>query len=285
MVFPPDLAAGDNSGAFRLISSMNFKRAFKRWLHGHCPGFKGVLPYFGERVHFPPHSVIFELACAQGIFEHENLRILQAALRPNAWCFDIGANIGLMSAPLLDTERTLQVASVEASPRTAAYLARTIAVSANRDRWHLVPKAVGAAEGEIEFFASAETHGVFDGLKDTGRGHATRKVKVPLTRLDTLWTEFGRPDVCLVKIDVEGGEADVLRGGLECLRSTRPVVLLEWNRHNLAAYGCPPATLLELAGQLECDVLNVPGLAPVTTAANLNLQMGIGETFLLVPRA
>ncbi len=263
---------------------MNLKRQFKRWLHGSCPGFKGVLPYFGERVYFPPQSVIFELACAQGIFEHENLKLLQAALRPNAWCFDIGANIGLMSAPLLSSEPSLRVVSVEASPKTAAYLAKTIAGSAQRNRWQLVAKAVGATDGEIEFFASAETHGVFDGLRDTGRGHGGGKVKVPLIRLDTLWTEQGRPDVCLIKIDVEGGEADVLRGGAACLRATRAVVLLEWNRHNLAAYGCPPGTLLEIANDLDYDVLNVPGLAPVLTPASLSLQMGISETFLLVPR-
>jgi FkbM family methyltransferase len=264
---------------------MNLKRHFKRWLYGRCPGFKGVLPYFGERVHFPPGSLIFELACAEGIFEQDNLKLLQAALRPNAWYFDIGANIGLMSAPLLATEPTLQAVSVEASPRTARYLAQTIAASPRRDRWRMVAKAIGAAEGEIEFHASAETHGVFDGIKDTGRGHDARKVKVPLTTLDHLWTEAGRPDVCLVKVDVEGGEADVLRGGFACLRATRPYVLLEWNAQNLAAYGCPPDTLLELASTLNYDVLSAPALAPVMTSASLKLHMGVSETFLLTPHA
>jgi FkbM family methyltransferase len=263
---------------------MNLKRRFKQWLYGSCPGYKGVLPYFGERVHFPPGSLIFEIACAEGIFEHGNLRLLQAALRPNAWYFDIGANIGLMSAPLLDTEPTLQVVSVEASPRTAAYLSRTIAASPRRDRWRVVAKAMGAAEGAIEFYASDETLGVFDGIKNTGRGHSPQKIKVPLTQLDTLWVEYGRPDVCVVKIDVEGGEADVLRGGSTCLRATRPIILLEWNRQNLSAYGCAPETLLELAQMLSYEVLNVPGLAPVSTAANLRLQTGVSETFLLVPR-
>lgn len=262
---------------------MNLKRHFKRWLYGHCPGFRGVLPYFGERVHFPPGSLIFELACTEGIFEQENLKLLQAALRPNSWYFDIGANIGLMSAPLLATEPTLQVVSVEASPRTAGYLARTVAASPRRERWRVVAKALGAADGEIEFHASDETHGVFDGIKDTGRGRAAHKIKVPLTTLDHLWTEAGRPDVCLVKIDVEGGEADVLRGGSGCLRATRPYVLLEWNNRNLAAYGCPPGTLLELAGGLNYDVLSAPALAPVLTSASLTLHMGISETFLLVP--
>ena len=264
---------------------MNLKRQFKRWLYGQCHGFIGRLPYFGERLYFPPDSVVFDLACAQGIYESDHLRIMQSALRPQAWYFDIGANIGLMSAPLLDAEPTLQVVSVEASPCTASYLARSVAASPRRDRWRFVAKAVGATEGETVFFASAEAHGAFDGIKNTGRGSAPREIKVPLTTLDTLWREFAQPDICLVKIDVEGGEADVLRGGFSCLRATRPYVLLEWNAQNLAAYGCPPGALLELAAALDYEVLNTLGLAPVSSSANLALQMRVKENFVLVPRA
>jgi FkbM family methyltransferase len=263
---------------------MSFKTKYKSWLYGRCPGFRGVLPYWGERLHFPRGSIAFEIACAQGIYEEENLRLLLAAARPGSWYFDIGANIGLMSAPLLRTEPTVQVVSVEASPRTADFLARSIGASRNRDRWRLVRKAVGASEGEIEFHLSAGTHAIFDGIRDTGRAPPGGTAMVPMTTLDTLWAEAGRPGVCLVKIDVEGAEADVLRGGLACLRTARPVVLLEWSRINLAAYGCPPEILLDLAAQAGCEVLNVPGLAPITSPANLRLQTGVSESFVLVPR-
>jgi len=263
---------------------MNLKRRWKRWLYGRCPGFKGVLPYWGERLHFPPGSIAFDLACAQGIYEHENLRLILAAARPGAWYFDIGANIGLMSAPLLCAEPTLQVVSVEASPRTSEYLRETIGASRNRDRWRMVAKAVGASEGGIDFHASVGTHSVFDGIRHTGRAPAGKVVRVQMTTLDALWTEFGRPDVCAVKIDVEGGEADVIRGGFACLTTARPIVLLEWNRQNLAAYGCQPEILLDLAEQARFEVLNVPGLASVSSPASLRLQTGVSETFLLVPR-
>jgi FkbM family methyltransferase len=261
------------------------RRHFKRWLYSSCPSYKGVFPYFGEQIHFPPGSLMFELAMNEGIFEAGNLKLLQAALRPGSWAFDVGANIGLMSAPLLHAEPTLHVVSIEASPRTAEFLARTIAASPNRHRWTLVPKALGAVEGEIEFFAATGSDGIFDGLKDTGRSRGAAKVQVSLTTLDAVWRDAGRPAVCLVKIDVEGAETEVLQGGRECLRTTRPIVLLEWNRLNLAAYGRSPDQLLTLAAELNCDLLNAPGLAPVTTPASLLFQTGVSETFLLVPRA
>ena len=263
---------------------MNLRHRFKHWLYGRCPGYAGVFPYFGERVHFPRGSMLFTLACEQGIFELGNVNLLRAAARPGSWYFDVGANIGLMSAPLLDSLPDITVVSVEASPRTAECLGRTIAGSPRRDRWHFVPKALGAAEGEIEFFASAASHGVFDGLRDTGRGRDVRAVKVPLTKLDTLWENFGRPDVSVIKIDTEGAEADVLRGAAACLRATRPCVLLEWNTLNLVPFATAPGSLLTFAAEINYDVLAAPSLAPVTTPEQLRLQMGLGETFILCPR-
>jgi hypothetical protein len=55
------------------------RRHFKRWLYSSCPSYKGVFPYFGEQIHFPPGSLLFELAMNEGIFEAGNLKLLQAA--------------------------------------------------------------------------------------------------------------------------------------------------------------------------------------------------------------
>jgi len=115
---------------------MNPKRRF------HKPaGFTGAARasraccLLGERVALPPGSLIFDSLRA-GHPREEISGLLRPRWRPNAWCFDIGANIGLMSAPCSRPSRP-RVVSVEASPRTAGYLARTIAASAHRDRWQL----------------------------------------------------------------------------------------------------------------------------------------------------
>ena len=245
---------------------------------------RGHFPYFGETIHFPADSLIFASACSEGIYEHRNLRLLQSALSPSSWYFDIGANIGLMSAPLLQTEPSLNVVSVEASPATAACLRASSEASPNRGRWHVVPKALGEKPGRISVHASPVAGGAYDGLRDTGRVGGGQTVDIELTTLDALWDSHGRPPVCLVKIDVEGAESQVLRGGLRCLAETRPVVLLEWNPVNLAAYDIRPAALLDIAAELDFEVLHAEGLAPVSSPRAVEFLCRFDENFLLVPR-
>jgi hypothetical protein len=57
--------------------------------------------------------------------------------------------------------------------------------------------------------------------------HETKTVT--LTTLD----RFGLRDVAFVKIDVEGHEVEVLKGGMETFSRDRPVVLVEIKTKNL----------------------------------------------------
>jgi FkbM family methyltransferase len=246
---------------------------------------KGRFPYFGETLHFPPDSYVFAKACEEGIYEREYVALLQFSIRPDTWYFDVGANIGLMSAPLLQTEPTLNVVSVEASPTTSACIARSAAESPNRARWHVVPKAMGDAPARLSFHANPAAGGAFDGLRDTGRVAGGVAVEVEVTTLDQVWADFGRPAVSVVKIDVEGAEPQVLKGARACLARSRPVVLLECNAINLAAYGQGFDDVLKLAGELNYDVVSIPGFCPVTNAVAFRYQSRVNENFLLMPRA
>src|SRR5262245_6390768 len=105
---------------------MTIKRVIKRWLYGSCPGFRGSFPYFGTRLFFQKNSWSFRAACEQGIFEAHNLRVLISQAREGTCVFDIGANIGLMAAPVLSMMPGVRVISFEPSPNTVPQLRRTI---------------------------------------------------------------------------------------------------------------------------------------------------------------
>jgi len=260
-------------------------RSFYRRLKKSHYARKRVYPYFGENLHFPADSYVFAKACEEGIYEKEYLALLQFSIRPKTWYFDVGANIGLMSAPLLWTEASLNVVSIEASPTTSSCIARSAAESPNRARWHVVAKAVGDQPGRLSFHANASAGGAFDGLKDTGRIAGGVAVEVEVTTIDQIWTDCGRPEVSVVKIDVEGAEPQVLKGARTCLAQSRPVILLECNAINLAAYDQDFGTVLKLADDLNYDVVSLPAFCPVTNATAFRYQSRVNENFLLMPRS
>jgi len=263
---------------------MRLRGRIKHFVHTVVPGKIGWFPYFGCKVFFPPKSLIFTMACDQGIYEAKLMKLLQGAVEADSTMFDVGGNIGLMAIPVLSAHPTVRVCSFEPSPNTLPYLAQTHAESPWRDRWEIIPRAAGAQTGEATFSIAAAEVGALDGFRNTMRAGAMREVKVPVTTLDEEWLRLGKPRVSVIKIDIEGAETMALEGACELMRAARPLVFLEWNSQNLAAYGVPSSTLLELAVGFDCDLIAVPGLVKVNTLAELRLHMVATETFLLLPR-
>ena len=262
---------------------MSIRKRIKRWLYGSCPGIAGAFPYFGTKVYFPKGSLSFQLAVEHGVFEIANVELLRKLCRPHSYFFDVGANLGLISLPLLQSIAGCKVVSFEPSPNSLPWLSRTVAESTYGTRWTLVPKAVGATESVAEFSLSSPELGLYDGLQPTRRAAEVQRVSVAVTTLDVEWDRLGRPDVSVMKVDVEGGELDVLRGGSRCIQTCRPYVLLEWNAVNMAPYHRAPESILSFAAEIKYCLFSVPKLQSVSNAAELRLQMMETETFLLGP--
>jgi FkbM family methyltransferase len=261
---------------------MKFRQRLKHWLYGYCPGFAGTFPYFAKRVHFPKGSLSFKAACEQGIFEADNVRLLQALTRPETCMFDVGTNIGLMAIPVLQAQPQSRVISFEPSPNVLDSLRRTVAGSDYQNRWTLIEKAVGAESGKVAFSLSDQANSLFDGIRPTDRVASIRQIEVELTTLDDTWRALGSPKVSVIKIDVEGGELDVLLGARECLKQERPSVLVEWNRQNLTAYSCAPELLITFVKEASYKILSVPSLAEVGCKTVLAAHMAFTENFLLI---
>jgi FkbM family methyltransferase len=141
--------------------------------------------------------------------------------------FDIGANYGLHSVFFL--VHGVPTVSFEPNVRCHDYF-RKIA-GRNSVPCDIQQLALGAEEGWAEiFFPETETWlgstnpAVQDELIK-GHGGISR-IRVPQTTLDCFTQRYGRqPD--LIKIDTEGNEAEILRGGLNTLRTCRPWVIFE----------------------------------------------------------
>jgi FkbM family methyltransferase len=149
--------------------------------------------------------------------------------------FDVGASYGLHSLRLL--AHGARVVSFEPNPECHGFFLGCC--RANGLSPEIVPAAVGAEPGTATLAAPVGRSylgSIVPGVDARWGAEVTRST-VPVVSLDGFAAGRGlTPD--LVKIDVEGGELDVLRGARRVLASARPAVILEsWpeprQRHEL----------------------------------------------------
>jgi len=146
-------------------------------------------------------------------------RFLERTLRPDSTFVDVGANVGLFSVIAGRLLWDGRVVAYEVAPRPAALLRDNVAANWLSDRVTVRTAAVGAAAGSATFRFPATMHtlGSLD-LDVASFGAAFPGVDlvestVPVVRLDDDLDQLGVTGTLdLVKVDVEGGEADVLRG-------------------------------------------------------------------------
>ncbi|MFZ3136823.1 MAG: FkbM family methyltransferase [Thermodesulfovibrionales bacterium] len=263
---------------------LKLKRKFRKWLYGKCPGIRGAFPYYGTTVYFPKNSVIFNMACDQGTYEHEIVRLLLTLVKPNTYFFDVGANIGLISVPILFHIESSQVVSFEPSPNALPFLMHTFEESKFRNRWKVIGKAANDQVGEVKFTIASVALGAYDGIHDTMRAGSVRTINVPATTLDLEWEQISCPNVSAIKIDVEGAELLVLKGAQNCIENCQPYILLEWNAFNFAPYHSQSKDLLSFAKDINYKLFSAPHLIPIDDETTLAVQMLKTENFLLVPK-
>ena len=177
-----------------------------------------------------------------GRYEAAEIAAVCAEVRPGTTAIDVGANMGLYTLELAAALGPAgQCVSFEPNPGTAERLRGNLARNGigNVD---VRGEAVGAIDGSVTLNISAD-----DALSSITLAPRDQSgsVMVRLTRLDTVWRELRSPEVSVVKIDVEGGEYDVLLGSDALLTAQHPAILTEaWTgkdmkqlSDHLASYG------------------------------------------------
>src|SRR6185369_14589437 len=96
------------------------------------------------------------------------------------------------------------------------------------DRWTVIGSAVSVRSGELDFTVGSSHDALYEGFRSGDRITDGTVIKVPVVSLDESWRQLAEPDVSLIKIDVEGAEADVFAGASALLERCRPAVLVEW---------------------------------------------------------
>ena len=152
------------------------------------------------------------------------LQAVKAVLRPGDLYIDVGANYGAYALVIASLE-DVRVIAIEPQPHVAEALRKS--VLANGFTNFEVIQAALAAEAGTAFL----TVGVGSGTASLRQERSvpnSHRISVPLRTLDSICTDF--PRVACIKIDVEGGELEVLRGSKGVLTRDQPVVIFEVGR-------------------------------------------------------
>ena len=98
----------------------------------------------------------------------------------------------------------------------------------------VVPVAVAECDGTANFSVMPEdTMGKLATSDFQKNAESAELLEVTVRSLDSLMREFDWHNVGLVKIDVEGAELSVLKGGIELLKLCRPILIIEIHTFDL----------------------------------------------------
>jgi FkbM family methyltransferase len=178
---------------------------------------------------------LYKLQFLLGTYERGTVRACRGLLRPGMTAIDVGAHAGyytLLFSRLVGPSG--RVFAFEPHPATFALLSRNVG-KRRLANVALVPAAVAEREGEAPLWESPLSVG--HSLLQAKRG-ATGALTVATTSLDALSRERAIERADLVKVDVEGGEAEVLQGMAElAARSPSLSLVLEYKPEILRARG------------------------------------------------
>lgn len=165
----------------------------------------------------------------QGEFEPETTRILSSIAHGTA--LDIGANIGVTA--ILLGSLCERVHAYEPSPTTYAFLRENVDRAGRGNiTCHNYGLGSEAADLELTFSANNRSGAFVSNQTTASAGHIVESIRIET--LDAIANTIPRASV--IKMDVEGFEGHVLRGGAETIQNWRPVVAMELNHWCLNAF-------------------------------------------------
>lgn len=207
-------------------------------------------------------------------------------LRPRDIALDIGCFKATHAVPMADAIRGpgAQLHAFEANPAMAAAL-RPVLGRPGREHVTLHECAVGATDGEATYIVALDSPG-YSGLQQREYDQPnmrTEHITVRTVKLDTLLGHL--PKLAFIKIDIEGGEFDALRGGTALVERLRPAISFEFGQRSYGAYGVNPADVFDWFAARDYLLFDIIGNPLPTRDRFLEADNAPGLwDFLAVPR-
>jgi len=166
-------------------------------------------------------------ALRRGAYPNESLlEIAGAFVHKGSSVVDIGAHIGSFSIPMAKVAGKV----IAFEPSCETFVILSLNANENGVSLQLINKGLGSKKGSGTL--------VVRNASNAGANTLVSGGDIPVTTLDS---EVALAD--FIKMDVEGMELEVLRGGKALIERARPIVLFEVNLSQLRAHGASPRAL------------------------------------------
>jgi FkbM family methyltransferase len=178
---------------------------------------------------------------------------------------DVGAHAGQFSKLFARMAPEGLVYAFEPSEYARSILVKALAWNGLRNV-RVVPLGLSDQPGFSVLHTPVKAHGGLGfGLAHLGleADRETVDMIVSLTTLDQFTETEGLRRLDFVKIDVEGWEAHVLRGGRTALRRFRPALYMEVIEASLQRAGASAEEIWAMLGELGYQALRAPDFTPV----------------------
>lgn len=167
---------------------------------------------------------------AHGFWETWIHSVVWSLVQPGDRVIEVGANLGYYTiAMALKVGAQGSVVALEANPRLAALVQRSVDFNGYGDRVRVVPKAATNDPGPVSFMVSRRNSG--GGHSGVAPGHVTpgmEEVRVDGVKLDDLCDHAD-----FIRMDAEGSEPLILRGAERLLQNPKITVCLEWDTYQM----------------------------------------------------
>jgi len=203
-------------------------------------------------------------ALCRGFQEQGEIKLVSDFLSKDAVVLDIGANIGFWSRHLARICPDGRVFAFEPSHKTFNFL---LANCLHFENIHPLCLALSDMAGKAELSQNLSSD-----VRHLLRGSEGRGEFVDVLTLD-LWAETNIGRLDFVKLDVEGAELKVLKGGALTLQHYKPTILFEYIPENAIRFGSENLReVVQFLRELGCDVKRV--MADGTLSADLQYWTG-----------
>lgn len=138
---------------------------------------------------------------------------------PEKVFIDIGSHIGSIISEVQNYNKSISIVGVEAIPEKVSNLRK------NFPKVNFFECALGDKTGTVTFYINVKESGYSSLLEPKGdSADYMKEITVPIKKLDDL-AKFQNVDA--IKIDVEGAELGVIKGGMDTIINNKPIIMFE----------------------------------------------------------